>query len=50
MKHPNESENFFRMGIVEAIVSSQKGHIDPLETSLVYRDSPDILIRKKGTM
>ena len=39
IKHPIESENCFRMGIVEAIVSSQKDHIDPLETSLIYGDS-----------
>ena len=24
-------------------MSNQKGHIDPLETSLVYGDSPDIV-------
>ena len=36
IKHPIESESCFRVDIVEAIVSSQKNHIDPLETSLIY--------------
>ena len=43
MKHPMESESCFRVDIVESIVSSQKGHIDPSETSLIYRDSLDIV-------
>ena len=38
-----ESESCVRMDIAEAIVSSQKDHIDPLETSLIYGDSPDIV-------
>ena len=46
MKHPMESENCFKVDIVEAIVSNQKGHIDPLETSLVYGDSSDIIDEK----
>ena len=44
--HPMESESFFRMDIVEAIVFSQKGHIDPLETSPIYGDSLDIVDEK----
>ena len=43
MKHPMKSENCFRVDIVEAVVSSQKDHIDHLETSLIYGDSPDIV-------
>ena len=43
MKHSIESESYFRMDIVEAIMFSQKGHIDPLETSLIYGDSSDIV-------
>ena len=42
IKHPMECEICFRVDIVEAIVSSQKDHIDSLETSLIYGDSPDI--------
>ena len=42
-KNPMDSESCFRMDIVEAIVSSQKDHIDPLETSLIYGDSLDII-------
>ena len=43
IKHPMESESCFRVDIVEAIVSSQKDHIDSLETSLIYGDSPNIV-------
>ena len=43
IKHPVESETCYRVYIVEVIVSSQKDHIDPLETSLVYGDSLDIV-------
>ena len=43
IKHPMKSESCFRVEIVEAIVSSQKNHIDPLETSLIYGDFPDIV-------
>ena len=43
MKHPMESENCIRVDIVKVIVSNQKGQIDPLETSLVYKDSPNIV-------
>ena len=43
IKHPMESESYFRMDTVEAIVSSQKDHINPLETRLIYGDSLDIV-------
>ena len=43
IKHLMENESCFRVDIVEAIVSSLKDHIDPLETSLVYGDSLDIV-------
>ena len=43
IKHPMESESYFRVDIVEAIVSSQKDHTDSLETSLIYGDFPDIV-------
>ena len=43
MKHHMESEICFRVYIIEAIMSSQKGHIDPLDTSLIYGDSLDIV-------
>ena len=43
MKHPMEVESCFLVDIVEAMVSSQKGHIYPLETTLIYGDSPDIV-------
>ena len=43
IQHPMESENCFRVDIVEAIVSIKKDHIDPLETSLIYGDSPNIV-------
>ena len=36
IKHPMKSESCFRVDIVEAIVSSQKDHIDSLDTSLIY--------------
>ena len=38
-----ESESCFRVDIIEAIMSSQKGHIDNLETSLIYGDFLDII-------
>ena len=43
MKHPIESDSCSRVDNVEAIVSSHKGHIDPLETSLVYGDSSKLV-------
>ena len=46
IKHPMECESCFRVDIVEVIVISQKDHIDPLETSLIYGDSPNIVDEK----
>ena len=43
MKNPMESESCSKVDIVEAIVSSKKDQIDPLETSLIYGNSPDIV-------
>ena len=43
MKHLMERKSCFRVNIVEAIVSSQKGQIATLETSLVYEDSLNIV-------
>ena len=42
-KHTMESESCFRVDIVEAIMSSQKDHIEALETSIIYGDSFDIV-------
>ena len=39
VRHPAESDTCFMVEIVEAIVSSQSGIIDPLEASLVQSDS-----------
>ena len=50
IKHPMGSESCFRVDIVEAIVFSQRDHIDPLETSLIYGDSPNIVDDKQGNM
>ena len=38
VRHPTESDTCFMAEIVEAIVSSQSGLIDPLEASLVQSD------------
>ena len=43
MKHPKESECCVRVDIVEAIMTTQKDHIDHLETSLIYGESPNIV-------
>ena len=43
MKHLMERKSCFRVNIVEAIASSQKGQIATLETSLVYEDSLNIV-------
>ena len=46
-----ESDNCFRVDIVKAIGSSHKGHINPLEMSLVYGDILlSWLVRKKRVM
>ena len=42
MRHPTESDTCFMAEIVEAIVSSQSGFIDPLEASLVQSDSENM--------
>ena len=39
IKYPDESESCFRLESLEAIVPIQVGHFDPLETSLLLRDS-----------
>ena len=39
VRHPAESDTFFIVKILEAIVSSQSGLTDPLEASLVHNDS-----------
>ena len=38
MRHPTESDVFFLVETIEAIVSSQSGPTDPLEASLVQSD------------
>ena len=42
MRHPTESDTCFMIEIVEAIVSSQSGLTDPLETSLVQSESEEL--------
>ena len=42
VRHPAESDTCFMAEIVEAIVSSQSGLIDPLETSLVENESENL--------
>ena len=42
VRHPVESDTYFMEEIVEAIVSSQSGLIDPLEASLVENDSENL--------
>ena len=42
MRHPVESDTCFMAEIVEAIVSSQSGLTDPLETSLVENESENL--------
>ena len=39
VRHPAESDICFMIEIVEAIVSSQSGLADPLETNLVHSES-----------
>ena len=39
IKHPHDNENYFRVDMVEAIVSSQLGPSEPLETSLTHDDT-----------
>ena len=42
MRHPVESDTCFMIETVEAIVSSQSGLTDPLETSLVQSESEEL--------
>ena len=42
VRHPTESDACFMIEAVEAIVSSQSGMIDPLETSLVQNDKEEL--------
>ena len=39
IKYQVESDTYFRLEVVETIVSSQVGHPDTLETSLTHGDS-----------
>ena len=38
MKHPHDNDGCFRVDVIEAIVSSQLSHSEPLETSLTHED------------
>ena len=38
IKHPHDNYNCFRVNVLEAIVSSQLGHSEPLETRLMHDD------------
>ena len=38
IKHPHDNDSCFRVDVLEAIVSSQLGHSEPLETSLTHDD------------
>ena len=42
VRHPAESDTCFMIKVVEAIVSSHSGLIDPLETSLVQSESEEL--------
>ena len=42
MRHPAESDACFMIEAVEAIVSSQSGLTDPLETSLVQNEKEEL--------
>ena len=42
VRHPIESDTCFTIEIVEAIVSSQSGLVNPLETSLVQSESEEL--------
>ena len=42
VRHPTESDKWFMIEIVEAIVSSQSGPTDPLETSMVQSESEEL--------
>ena len=38
LKHPHDNDSYFRVDVLEAIVSSQLGPSEPLETSLNHDD------------
>ena len=38
INHPHDNDSCFRVDVLEAIVSSQLGHSEPLETSLTHDD------------
>ena len=42
VRHPTESDTCFMIETIEAIVSSQSGHTNPLETSLVQTESEEL--------
>ena len=42
VRHPAESDTCFMIEIVEAIMSSQSGLTDPLDTSLVQSESEEL--------
>ena len=42
VRHPTESDTCFMIETVEAIVSSQSGPINPLETILVQSESKEL--------
>ena len=48
IRHPAESESCFMVEAVEAIVSSQSGMTDPLETSLVHDGHEELCEEAEG--
>ena len=42
VRHPAESDTYFMIETIEAIVSSQSGPTNPLETSLVHSGSEEL--------
>ena len=38
IKHPHDDDSCFSVDMIQAIVSSQLGHYEPLETSLTHED------------
>ena len=38
IKHPHDNDNCFRVDVIEVIVSSQLGPLEPLETILTHED------------
>ena len=37
-KHLHDNDNYFKVDVIEAIMSSQLGHSEPLETNLTHKD------------